>query len=136
MARAEYLLTEARTSIKARLVLWSNGGADDTFISEASSTSDHSSNSGQDSDDNDLEPDPFNHRLLKIDCNAENLAKLYPRCTWAEEYLKSLEHEDSNMQFTPAIHIESNNVSGIKFGSKTSPRAKIATEISRNRGGN
>ena len=71
-----------------------------------------------------------------MDSTSEQLAKLYPRCKWAEDYLKSLEHGDSNAQFTPAIYIESNNVSGIKFGSRTSARAKTAKDISQNRGGN
>ena len=138
MERANYLLTEARIAIKANLVLWSNGRADDTFVDNAALASD-TNDSGEDSKDDSTdnsESDPFNYRLIKMDSVAEQLAKLYPRCTWAEDYLKSLEHGEFNIQFTPAIHIESNNVSGIKFGSRSAPKAKIAKDISHNRGGN
>ena len=97
--------------------------ANDTFISNTANASDDN-DSDEDYFTENLESDPINHRLIKMDSTAEQSAKLYPRCKWAEDYLKSLEHGDSNVQFTPAIYIESNNVSVIKFGSRTSPRAK------------
>ena len=48
MERAEYLLIEERASIKARLVLWSNGSADDNFISDIADENDSDEDSEED----------------------------------------------------------------------------------------
>ena len=138
--RAEQLLNDVRISLKVDLVLWNNGGP--PLITAANPAHDgevdvdydfEDSNSEFEEESEDLPDVSFNQLLVDMDVAAKKLAEKFVR-TFGNQYLDSLGHGDPTT-YSSAMDATSVNNSGLRFGSRSKLRAKVAAELSTSGGG-